>query len=185
MCAAICALGLVAACSDDEAASDTGGGGFVADTTGIDYGDAGGRGDGVAPADTGGADDTVSDAAGPACTTASECDDGNPCTDDDCLFGSCKHMGTGCCQNDADCDDGLSCTADHCDLAASACTYSAASGFCLVAGVCYPAGPAPGEPCKACQPDVDPSAFSIQPGGACNDGQVCTTADVCQLDGWA
>lgn len=175
------ALALTAACSDNEP-KNTVGGGFVADSGGIDYGDASGLGDGGGGAD-GGVDTGASDTAAPSCTTADECDDSNPCTDDDCAFGACKHVGTGCCQNDADCEDGLSCTADHCDLAASTCTYSAAGGFCLVAGVCYPAGPAPGEPCKACQPQVDATAFSAQSGGACNDGQVCTTSDVCQLDG--
>ena len=57
----------------------------------------------------------------PACTTATDCNDGNACTDDSCgLEGVCVH-GT------RTCDDGLACTTDACDLGVG-CTITAAVG---------------------------------------------------------
>ena len=49
------------------------------------------------------------------CATASDCDDGNPCTNQTCVLSRCHFT-----YNEADCDDGRSCTVnDRC-----------ASGFC-------------------------------------------------------
>jgi hypothetical protein len=41
------------------------------------------------------------------CSLAEECDDTNPCTDDDCIEGFCAYT-----NNDDPCDDGNVCTAD-------------------------------------------------------------------------
>jgi hypothetical protein len=46
------------------------------------------------------------------CAVPGDCDDGNPCTDDDCPAGFCTHV-----YNTAGCDDGISCTGpDVCSM---------------------------------------------------------------------
>ena len=56
------------------------------------------------------------------CASAADCDDGNPCTDDTCVAGSCQHV-----DNSAPCDDGDACTVgDQCTL--GVCGAGAATG---------------------------------------------------------
>ncbi len=120
------------------------------------------------------------------CTIDSQCDDGNPCTDDACNVGSCMHADTAAggsctladgssgycdgagacvgCTDDAHCDDGNPCTDDACDTASGTCTHtnsSAASGCLLssgASGYCDGAGL-----CAECTED-----------GHCDDGNPCT-----------
>jgi hypothetical protein len=58
-------------------------------------------------------------AARPACQTAADCDDGDPCTGDLCgPQGVCQHeVQPFCvaCASAEDCDDGNACTGDRCD----------------------------------------------------------------------
>jgi hypothetical protein len=85
------------------------------------------------------------------CLEASECDDGNDCTEDSCSEGTCGHAtlrdGTPCAQGycngipggevcvtrrclaDEDCDDGADCTLDVCNDS-SLCTYTTDDGQC-------------------------------------------------------
>jgi Dictyostelium (slime mold) repeat len=51
----------------------------------------------------------------PACTAATQCDDGNPCTQDGC-------DGHGCTHSPTDCNDGDECTVDSCEPD-SGCVY--------------------------------------------------------------
>ena len=71
-------------------------------------------------------DDGTTRAAGPiwgfatVCETASDCDDGDPCTTESCSGGICERLTIpGCCLDDERCDDGDPCTVDVC-----------ADGFC-------------------------------------------------------
>jgi hypothetical protein len=91
------------------------------------------------------------------------CNDGNPCTDDSCdPVTGCLHV-----NNTAVCSDGNQCTPKD------VCT----KGACLGMGVkdCDDSNPCTDD---ACHPTLgcvhDPNT------AACNDDNVCTTADVCQ-----
>jgi hypothetical protein len=87
------------------------------------------------------------------CQNASECDDGDPCTLDDCMGGVCDFApddecgnpgGGKPCKSDVDCADGNPCTYDLC-------------GF----GQCFPVQiPNCGQPCAG---DM-----------SCNDNEPCT-----------
>ena len=92
--------------------------------------------------------DAGPDAEPPACVAASDCDDGNPCTDEGCAGGACTSTltaaGTACadadlcdgaeaCNGLGQCaagapvvvDDGDLCTADACDPATGKATHAA------------------------------------------------------------
>lgn len=58
------------------------------------------------------------------CSEATECDDGNACTQDSCSPGAqCTNLPIeGCCTTDADCADSDQCTMDVCDVEASLCS---------------------------------------------------------------
>jgi hypothetical protein len=94
-----------------------------------------------------GADDAGADAPQPACTAASDCDDGNPCTDEGCAAGACTSTltaagaacadadpcngaeacnGLGQCASGAPVvvDDGDACTTDACDPATGTPTHA-------------------------------------------------------------
>ena len=112
---------------------------------------------------------------GDACTTddvctdaqclggpAPDCNDDNVCTDDSC------DSATGCLHtpNSADCDDGNLCTLqDHC--AAGTCASGAALG-------CDDANPCTTDSCDTIQ-----GCLHLDNSQPCNDGNVCTTLDVC------
>src|SRR6266446_3018786 len=122
------------------------------------------------------------------------CDDGNPCTIDECSPAGCTHTpvtcaaadqchdagtcdpATGACCNPAKpdgaaCNDGNACTrTDSCQ--AGVCTGTnpvtcAAADQCHDAGTCDPAT-------GACSHPAKPHA------AACNDGNTCTRTDSCQ-----
>lgn len=140
------------------------------------------------------------------CRTDAECPDADPCTDDACVEGHCRHPfntapcadGDGCtvgdacadgacvpgprvcqCDGDARCDDGIGCTADRC--IDGTCTHVLDAGTCLVAGACVPAtANPPGNTCRACAPDVATDDYSdVMDGTACDDGSPCTAPDAC------
>lgn len=55
-------------------------------------------------------------ATSPACASAATCDDGIPCTTDQCVHEVCVHTLAGaCCSADAECGDNDACTFDVCD----------------------------------------------------------------------
>ncbi len=123
-----------------------------------------------------------------ACTTNTDCNDGNPCTDDVCNSSLCSYTnntaactdGNACTLNDTcsggvcvsgaprTCDDGDACTANNCNTGTGACEY-------------------PGIVCddsNACTDDSCLSAtgcvFAADDNNACTDNNLCTTPDVCQ-----
>jgi hypothetical protein len=122
----------------------------------------------AAQAITIGNDGSATRDGGFGCSTSSECNDHNDCTQDTCADGFCTNVNTA---NGTACNDGNACTqTDACQ--AGACVGSnpvvcAAADQCHVAGVCNGAS-------GACS---NPSAAN---GTACNDGDPCTQTDSCQ-----
>ncbi|MSQ81426.1 MAG: hypothetical protein EXR77_00710 [Myxococcales bacterium] len=107
-----------------------------------------------------------------SCKSSSVCNDNNPCTEDVC------DLKSGLCQVNGIsgplCDDSNPCTLqDGC-----------ASGQCLgLAKVCDD-----GQPCTidACDPGSGQCVASQLPQNSpCNDGQSCTTGDICKAKGCA
>lgn len=94
------------------------------------------------------------------CEQQSDCDDGNPCTDDSCeTNGLCTHV-----NNTDSCDDGHPCTEfDTCS-----------SGGCN--GVQKDCGS------QVCNP-TDGMCVDCVTNGHCDDGDVCNGEEVCNLDG--
>ena len=97
------------------------------------------------------------------CQSASDCDDGNPCT-----VGTCT-LATGACESvptAAECDDGSVCTkGDHCDAGQCVGGLSACSD---------------GNPCT--DDGCDPSGVGCSHWAnakACSDADACTKDDVC------
>ncbi len=128
---------------------------------------------------------------GDACTTQDKCidgkcvggaqqicDDQNPCTMDVC------DVIKGCIKTAADVgkpcvDDGDPCTTDACD-ATGKCTHTTQSGICTINGQCVAAGSIdPSNPCKVCNPLQSKTAYVLQNGLSCDDGDTCTVADKC------
>ena len=124
------------------------------------------------------------DGCGGTCGT---CDDGLPCTLDECRAdGTCGHTaladgvacGTGTCADlvwtssgtcvagactaagrQVDCDDGLACTTDSCD--ADGCRHMAVPGFCAADGACHRNGEAnPANRCESCRPALSGLGWS-------------------------
>jgi len=112
---------------------------------------------------------TTSTTLSSSCTTAADCDDGDACTIDTCVGGTCNHApDPACCTASSECNDGNLCTTDAC--VAGMCSFtpkdcSALSGMCTT-GVC----------------DVATGQCISQPKPpttACDDGDICTVADSC------
>ncbi|PKN58645.1 MAG: hypothetical protein CVU56_04765 [Deltaproteobacteria bacterium HGW-Deltaproteobacteria-14] len=133
-------------------------------------------GRGGASSDTGGGDTVATDTSVQSDTTVDlcageSCDDGDPCTYDECeaTTGECQHYQVPStaaeaaypmCVVDKDCDDGDPCTADNCVPGAGGCgTFEWA--YCSSEPI---AG------CGGCQV------------AGCSDGNPCTL-DVCKADG--
>ncbi len=117
---------------------------------------------------------------GDACTTlqtcqdgqcqggvAQNCDDGNPCSQDQCdLNHGCQHA----LVNGGACEDGNACTVgDTCQ-----------SGTCTPAGSldCDDKNPCTADTCDA----LSGCVHAVMDGSACDDGNVCTIGDACVGD---
>ena len=102
------------------------------------------------------------------CSSASECDDVNECSDDWCdpVLG-CQHEFTpGCCNELTPCDDGNECTVDEC-----------LEGQCGYAVLDCDDG-------NLCTDDIcDPAVGCLHPYNtvSCDDGSICTKHDTCSL----
>jgi len=71
------------------------------------------------------------------CEASSDCDDSDPCSDDQCEDGECKYSRrSGCCVFDQDCSDDDPCTKDQCPVPGGACEASLVPGCCHDAGDC-------------------------------------------------
>ena len=90
------------------------------------------------------------------CEGPSECDDGNPCTTNDCVSGGCVYTPIpGCCVAATDCDDSDACTTDTCD-----------QGTCSHAMISCDDG-------ITCTTDTCLSASGCQHADNCTGGQFC------------
>lgn len=63
------------------------------------------------------------DAPAPACREPADCNDGNPCTIDNCIDGRCSQV-------ERSCNDGIGCTADRCDQDTGQCLHEENDTFC-------------------------------------------------------
>jgi hypothetical protein len=114
--------------------------------------------------------DVLCDAETGACLSApTVCDDQNPCTDDSCAAG----VGCTFVPNSAPCDDGKVCTTGD------VCAMGACAGK---AKVCDPSGDSV---CvkNVCDGETGACAPKTQNGQVCNDGDPCTSPDVCGAAG--
>jgi hypothetical protein len=101
------------------------------------------------------------------------CDDSKPCTAED------RCHGATCVGASYSCEDGLPCTDTSC-LGDGTCATEIAQGWCYVSDICLePGAQREGDPCHACRPDLSSDTFSPLTGGACDDGEPCTSADAC------
>ena len=98
---------------------------------------------------------------GDSCASDKACDDGNPCTDDKCVSGTCSHP-----NNTASCDDGTVCT-----------VKDACSGGKCVAGAALDCSD--GKVCTTDACDAVKGCTHADNTAACEDGNVCTGGDVC------
>jgi hypothetical protein len=108
-------------------------------------------------------------------------DDGNACTVDQCVAGTCDHAspvadGTACAA------DPFACTRDLC--VAGACTHDTlVDGYCFIGPACYrPGAVNPANECEECQPTLDVRAWTPKPNGTvCEGAAQCTENDQCVL----
>jgi len=105
--------------------------------------------------------------------------DGRPCDDGDtCTFGDLCQGGL-CGGIPYSCDDGRSCTADSCNGDGS-CRFDLLPGACLADGACWTEGQRnPANGCQECRPEVRPGDWSPLSGVACDDGNACSSGDLC------
>jgi hypothetical protein len=110
--------------------------------------------------------DTCDTNTGTCQHTPRDCNDGNPCTIDQCLSGSC----VGLPNSRAHCDDGNPCTLfDEC--VGTECYPGTQTVFCNDSNPCTT---------DSCNPSNGLCVFSPAPVPfACNDGNACTSGDVC------
>jgi len=124
-------------------------------------------------------DDGLADCADPDCASKA-CDDQESCTyDESCLpDGSC---GDGTIYS---CDDQIPCTEDLCTGDGGCQNDEVAEGWCRIDGVCFQDGEtAKDNVCAVCRADwgtpYDTTWGFHEFGAPCDDGNPCTTGDVC------
>lgn len=147
----------------------------------------------------GGTDSGGRDAPVTQCVGATDCDDGNactidrcvagtcdhplltcndddPCTEDSCDGGQCNHRVTaGCCSKDEQCDDGDFCTPDRC--VNRACTADPpVAGCCNDVAACDDGNDCTYDDCSQhkCVHFPDSSAGCCEKDTDCLDGNSCT-----------
>ncbi|MEE9295813.1 MAG: plastocyanin/azurin family copper-binding protein [Phycisphaerae bacterium] len=106
------------------------------------------------------------------CTTHSDCDDGDACTQDVCVSGNCQNNAIeGCCVTDGECDDTNPCTTDAC--VNNACDHTVIPDCCVQDGDCQDG--------NVCTDDVCNGNVCGHTNNtaSCDDGNSCTTGDVC------
>ncbi|MCC7541977.1 MAG: hypothetical protein IT379_37500 [Deltaproteobacteria bacterium] len=102
------------------------------------------------------------------CSSALDCDDFNPCTEDSCTDGGCVTRSVG---------DGTTCgAADACSTAATCLAGVCTPGMTLA---CFDAGPCIQE---TCDPVVG-CGVPLPAGAACDDGDDCSAVSMCDGDG--
>ncbi len=106
-----------------------------------------------------------------ACTVDADCDDGNPCTKDECLIGPTGPPGV--CWNVSDCEDGLFCNGT--ELCCT--TYPDCGGVPF--GQCIPGTPLSCPPGKFCSEVLDQCVW-CETHADCDDQNPCTD-DTCDV----
>ena len=127
-------------------------------------------------------------------------DDGDVCTLDICVDGTCTHPpstgnlcddGDFCTQGDLceegecsgtpyECDDKLDCTDQQCD-GDGGCSVATMDGTCLIEGVCHLAAATDETGCLQCVPELSQSTWtSVQDDLPCDDANGCTLEDRCE-----
>jgi hypothetical protein len=86
------------------------------------------------------------------------------------------------CTTDSDCSSSLACEVGTCNKSKGSCSYTVATGKCLIGDTCFNEGQTePGVPCKVCLPELDQFTFLNK---TCADGQDCdTSTGECVSDG--
>ncbi len=107
------------------------------------------------------------------CTAAGTC-----CDDYDSV---CGGRVSGSCKNDTECDDGLACTTGSC--VSGACSHKPTSNACLIDDKCVSAGTKGPGICLICAPLAKNTGWTMDVGGACDDGKPCTINDACTASG--
>ncbi len=109
------------------------------------------------------------------CTTASQCDDSDPCTTDTCSAGTCKHAAvSGCCKTDGACGDSDPCTADSCG-SSNTCLNKAISGCCTKDSECSDSNTCTKDSCSANKCKYTALSGCCSSDADCKDSNVCTT----------
>lgn len=144
-------------------------------------------------------DAAAPDAAGGACTSNAQCDDGVACTQDLCLVGGvCSHMPTSAscmvptrCTRTADCDDRVACTRDTC-LVDGTCGHTPQNDMCAAGQTCdltrgCSGGMTTPGTCRAdadCRDAYDCTVDSCGADGRCvytAQNSRCSTGQVCRV----
>lgn len=119
------------------------------------------------------------------CVENADCDDGDGCTDDWCVAGSCRHITSfeGCCNEDSDCDDGMDCSIDTCDPSTTTCKHTAdlTQDYCCNSATdCYDSDVLTLAKCVnyKCAYDCLDGCYG-PPWSWCDDNNLCTT-DWCE-----
>ena len=113
------------------------------------------------------------------CVDSAECDDGNACSTDECLGGSCLHTPLpGSCAESAQCDDGDLCTVDQCQAATCLCTHVSVPGCCTSAAQCDDDSACTIDACVANECRHGPKLPGI---ACCAKDSDCQPSDPCKL----
>ncbi|MFZ4578663.1 MAG: hypothetical protein ACOYOB_09755 [Myxococcota bacterium] len=119
------------------------------------------------------------------CNVAGNCDDGDPCTFDDCNDGSCVHSADlSCCKLDSDCGSPMGCSMPTCEN--SKCVEKPKPGCCAFGECCdfdksqiKPAGSPCGTQLLATETQCSDNLIQQREKVAGCDGQI---AEVCSQD---
>jgi Dictyostelium (slime mold) repeat len=116
----------------------------------------------------------------PSCTTATDCDDRNPCTSESCDLGDCHYAPIPecrLCSTAADCDDQNACTTESCE--AGVCHNATVPGCtpCTAVADCNDANACTTDSCDAgvCHNATVPGCTPCTAVADCNDANACTT----------
>lgn len=117
------------------------------------------------------------------CDGPEDCDDGNACTTDECVAGSCANTPIpGCCQSAADCNDGNPCTDDAC--VSNACVYTNNTIACDDGNACTTSDACSGGACVGgapldCDDGIDCTLDACDPQSGCTHTDNCPSGELC------